>query len=294
MPEGTVTRAYGRRVSVHGPQGEDVDCVIKGRKLRPVCGDRVLYEDQVTSHEGLVTEVLARRTALERPDSRGQVQTLAANLDRLVIVSALKPEIDPGLVDRYIAAAELAGLESMVVLNKCDLEHADSVAEQRLPEYEALGYSCFRTIAKQGQLDGLDARLREGSSALVGLSGAGKSTLLNQLVPEAQQTVGEISAATDEGRHTTTASAMYRIGAGWLVDSPGVRDYAPPPVEAGRVARGYVEITRLADGCRFRDCLHRDEPGCAVREAIGGQVSERRYRSYLHLLRHLDGLRRDY
>jgi ribosome biogenesis GTPase / thiamine phosphate phosphatase len=292
--EARVTRCHGRRVWVLGEVGEEHLCVVKGRQLRPVCGDVVTWRPQKSSHEGLVTAIGARHNELARPDSRGRIQVLAANLDRLVIVSSMKPAVDAGLIDRYIAAAELARMDSAVVLNKCDLDEGGEVAARVLPEYEVLGYACHRTRAKAGEMDDLEATLATGTSALVGLSGTGKSTLLNHLVPEASQTVGEISAATDAGRHTTTASAMYPIGKGWIVDSPGVRDYAPPPVEPERVADGFVEIRRLADHCRFRDCLHRSEPDCAVRDEVGGGVSERRYKSYLHLLKHLGELRREF
>jgi ribosome biogenesis GTPase / thiamine phosphate phosphatase len=291
---GHITRCHGRRVTVLDEAGAEQTCVVKGRKLRPVCGDAVMWREQRHSHEGLVVALQPRHNELARPDSRGHIQVLAANLDRLIIVSAMKPAADAGLIDRYIAAAELARMDSVVVLNKCDLDEGGQVAAALLPEYEVLGYACHRTMAKGTELDGLEATLATGTSALVGLSGTGKSTLLNLLVPEAQQTVGEISAATDEGRHTTTASAMYPIGKGWIVDSPGVRDYSPPPVEPERVADGFVEIRRRADDCRFRDCLHREEPDCAVRAEVGGAISERRYKSYLHLLRHLGELRREY
>jgi len=291
---GRVIRSHGRRLWVLDDAGAEHVCLLKGRKLKTVCGDSVRWRPQPDSHEGLVISLEPRRNELARPDSRGNLQVLAANLDRLVVVSSLKPDADAGLIDRYLAAAELARMDAVVVLNKCDLDADGAAAAALLPEYEILGYTCHRTRAKDGELDGLDQTLASGTSALVGLSGTGKSTLLNLLVPEAHQTVGEISEATDAGKHTTTSSAMYAIGSGWIVDSPGVRDYSPPTVEAARVADGFIEIRKLADHCRFRDCLHREEPDCAVIAEIGAGISERRYRSYLHLLRHLGELRREY
>lgn len=287
--EGRVVASHGRRVKLEGPDGTTHDCQLAGRKLRLVCGDRVRWQLQaVSGGEGLVTEILPRRSQLERISLSGQPEVVVANLDQLVAVLAPLPEPDFGLCDRYLAAAEWQGLAAAVVLNKADLPGADDPnVEAELQTYRDLGYPVVRASRDSGGTTSLERLLRGHVNVLVGQSGVGKSSLINRMIPGVAATVGEISAATDEGRHTTTTSALYHLpGGGELMDSPGVRDFAPPLPVPRDIAQGFRELEAASAGCRFPDCRHDAEPGCEARHQLAaGLINSRRFDSYLGLLR---------
>ena len=233
-------------------------------------------------------------------NTAGKREELASHLTRLVVVFAPTPAPDLFMVDRYLAAAALAGLEALLVCTKADLlqpggTEAETAEELNgaLHDYTGLGYSTFLLDTRSpAGFAPLATALATGTSVLVGQSGVGKSSLLNQLIPEAVAATQTISVSTEEGRHTTTSAALYHLpGGGELIDSPGVRDFAPPVPEPRQARHGFVEIEALSAGCRFMDCLHREEPGCAVRTAVGapaeaGQrlLTARRYASYRRLL----------
>jgi ribosome biogenesis GTPase len=219
----------------------------------------------------------------------GGSEPVVANLDQLVAVIAPVPAADLELCDRYLAAAEWAGLDAAVVLNKRDLPaSADAALRHGLEVYRALGYAVATASKREaGGADELAALLSRGTSVLVGQSGVGKSSLTNLLVPGIEAAVREVSRGSGEGRHTTTASALYRLpGGGELIDSPGVRDFAPPLPAPRDVASGYREIAAAGTGCRFPDCRHRGEPDCEVAAAAAaGRIDGRRLASYRQLLR---------
>jgi ribosome biogenesis GTPase len=244
--------------------------------------------------QGIVYALLPRDTLLSRLVANGATEPVVANLTQLVAVTAPRPAPDWFVVDRYLAAAAWTGIDALIAFNKVDLAASDrqssaavAAMEDELAVYAGIGYRIVRTSAHvPGGTSSLKAELLGATSVLVGQSGTGKSSLLNALVPDAQVLTQEISRATDEGRHTTTASVLHRLaGGGALIDSPGVRDYAPPLPTVREVAWGFVEIAALAGSCRFQDCLHLSEPGCAVHVArSAGQLHPRRYESYRRLL----------
>jgi ribosome biogenesis GTPase len=289
---GRVVAGFGRRVLVEDETRERHRCLVSGRRLRVICGDNVDWRPARDQGDGLVTAIHARDNELARPDSRGRTEAIAANVSQLVVVAAPRPAVDPFILDRYLAAAELMGAEACLVWNKTDLGTAGA-DEDALAEYAAVGYPVFATSAQAGTgLDGLRARLVGHTSILVGQSGVGKSSLLNALMPDVDADTAAISAATGEGRHTTTASVLHHLpGGGELIDSPGVRDYAPPPIAPERVAAGFREFSDLAPRCRFANCMHLREPGCAVKAAAeDGGMAARRYESYRRLVRLMERL----
>jgi ribosome biogenesis GTPase len=287
LATGRVVASHGRELKVAGPDGQPVACRLHGRRLEAVCGDAVRW---APPHDGdaiaIVYEVLPRRRLLSRLTSLGRAEPVVANLTQLVTVAAPTPAPDWFVVDRYLAGAAWAGLAGLIAFNKCELG-VDEDTRTELDSYAALGYPVVRcsTRAAPG-IGALVEHLADATSVLVGQSGAGKSSLLNALVPEARAITQEISAATEEGRHTTTHAALHVLaGGGALIDSPGVRDYAPPLPQVRDIGSGFVEIVATAAACRFQDCLHDAEPACAVRRAVeAGGIRRRRYDSYRRLL----------
>lgn len=274
---------YSRRMRLRLADGSEVDARIKGKRLRPVCGDRVMAEAMPHDPEWLITEVESRRNELTRPDSRGKVEVLAANLDYMVVVAAAEPAPDWFVVDRYLCAAELMNAEAAVVYNKVDLEADETAAADELAWYGGLGYDTVRCSVVSGRgLELLERLLTARTAIIVGQSGVGKSSLINALLEEDLQATATISTKRGEGRHTTVNSVMISLPRGGeVIDSPGVRDYAPALESSVLAAQGFREIAAAAAGCRFSNCRHLREPGCAVKAALEqSRISARRYESY--------------
>jgi ribosome biogenesis GTPase / thiamine phosphate phosphatase len=281
-----VIAAFGRHLLVQEASGRTLKARPFGRDLGAVCGDEVRCRDDPRHGEVHVLEVLPRRTALYRSNSRGGVEPVLANLTRLLVVIAPVPPPDPFVADRYLAAAESAGIAATPVLNKAELDIASALRTQ-LDAYSEAGYPHITVSAETGEgVDALLAACAGQVAALVGQSGVGKSSLVRRLAPEAEVEIGGL-VRDEEGRHTTTASRLYQLpGGGRLIDSPGVRDFAPAVDHLDPRHLGFVEVARLAPGCRFIDCRHMREPGCAVRQAVeSGSMDARRYESYRRLRR---------
>ena len=278
-----VVTTFSRRMTLELDGGERVSARIKGKRLRPVCGDRVHAESLPNEAEWLITQIAERRNALTRPNVRGEAEVLASNIDQLVVVVSALPRADWFIADRYIAAAEHMGAGSVVVFNKTDIEEPGD----ELGVYESLGYPVVATSVENDiGIDTLASLLAGKTSIFVGQSGVGKSSLINGLVESADQRVAEVSEKLEEGRHTTVNSALLRLAdGGAVIDSPGVRDYAPAFSKDDDIAAGFTEITDAADGCRFANCRHLQEPGCAVKLAVEeGRIDARRYESYRRLV----------
>jgi ribosome biogenesis GTPase / thiamine phosphate phosphatase len=294
-----VIESFGRRVIVETEDGTHLPAELFGKRLTCVCGDRVTI--RLPAHSGDVAKVVGvdpRRTLFARTDSRGRTEALAANASLLVTIVAPQPQPDLYITDRYLAGAALAGINGMVVVNKSELPAAaDADFQSSVAEYERAGYRVLRISALHEQsLDALEALLAPEVAVLVGQSGVGKSTLTNRLAPVSARATRALSDSTGEGRHTTVSTALFRMSSGGeLIDSPGVRDYAPPLVDDASVQVGWPEILSRAPQCRFNNCLHLREPGCAVTGAVaGGEVSARRYESYKRLLNIMRGLAPEY
>lgn len=288
-----VLRVSREHLAVAGEDGRPLAAFTK-RRTRIVPGDRV----EVREHGGRLEAVrlLERRSVLRRREARGE-RVLAANVDRLVIVTAVGPQFRPGLVDRMLVAAEVDGVPPLVVLNKIDLPEAAATAPLAA-RYTRIGYQVLPTSAATGQgLDELAALLRGRVSALAGHSGVGKSSLLNRLAPGAARAVAAVSRVTGKGRHTTSVAEGYPFDGGVLIDLPGLREFGLAGVTPRRLAEAMPDLREAAAGCRFADCAHEVEPGCAVRAAVeAGAIHPERYRAYrrmLESLRHPDAYTRD-
>jgi ribosome biogenesis GTPase len=295
-----VIESFGRRVTVATRDGAIMPAELFGKRISCVCGDEVTIRlpSQSSGDVAKVVTIEPRRTAFSRTDSRGRAEPLAANLSLVAVIIAPEPQPDPYIADRYLAGAALAGVTGIIVINKSELPSAtDPGFEDLVREYEAAPYDVIRLSAhRAATVAPLKARLADAVAMFVGQSGVGKSTLTNALAPESLRPTRTISESTGEGRHTTVSTALFRIpGSGELIDSPGVRDYAPPPVEDANVQVGWPEILALAPQCRFNNCLHLREPGCAVTDAVAARkLPARRYESYKRLINIMRGLAPEY
>lgn len=271
-----------------GEPSERLRCFQRSRSIEVVTGDRVLIErDPEHPLRGVINEVQPRRSLLARRNRSGVVQTICANLDLLLITIAPEPEPHADLIDRYLVAAELDGLDAAVILNKCDLGASEQPEIQSLIElYESLGIRVYSSSAAAGiGLDALRSLIGERTAALVGQSGVGKSSLLNALLPEAAAEVGSLTGKRNRGhgrgRHTTSTVRLYPIAGGVIIDSPGIRELTPEVSDPTRLITGFPEIDSAARHCRFRNCRHDREPDCGVTTALAeGRIDARRWRSY--------------
>ncbi len=284
---GLVVSRHGKQIVVEGDDGTLYRCTPRQNIGTPVVGDRVVFERSDERH-GILLAIDERDTLLSRPTHHGASKPVAANIDRVFIVSALQPAPDLHLIDRYLVVIESLDLEGVVVVNKTDLaeQGLDDALQQALTVYRGLGYPVILSSTRKATgLDELREALRDHTSILVGQSGVGKSSLIKCLLPDIDIRIGKLSEI-DQGRHTTTTSTLYHLpDGGMLIDSPGVRDFAVWHLTPSAIERGFREYERLRDQCRFRNCRHLDEPGCAVRQAVEqGDIDLRRYHSYRRML----------
>jgi len=285
-----VIAAFGRHLLVR-TDTQELRARPAGRRLSIVCGDRVRCEVDRAHDEVLAVEVLPRKTLLARANLRGESEPVVANITQLVVVVAPLPQPDFFIVDRYLCAATAAGIQGAVAVNKSDLE-ANKIAREEIDALAAAGYAHVTCSATEGRgLTELRALLAGAVSVLVGQSGVGKSSLINALLPKEQIETGGLMRE-EEGRHTTTASRSYPLDSGGtLIDSPGVRDFAPAIEQLDAETLGFPEIDRRASQCKFQDCRHMQEPACAVIAAVeAGEFLARRYESYRRLRRRYNDL----
>ena len=245
----------------------------------------------LNAREGLIVEVLERRTSLVRWNKKGRApQVLAANADLAVCVSsASSPPFRPRFIDRLIVAAEAGKIEPVIVVNKADLPSEPEMMD-RLDHYRRMAYRVHSCSAKSGQGVAELASMLEGSTAVfVGQSGVGKSSLLNAMSPHLKLKVGEVSQKHDRGSHTTNFSSLLLLGDGLrIIDTPGVRELELAEILPEEVGFHFRDFLPHSEGCEFQPCLHAGEPGCAVAAAVErGEIHPDRYESYLRIVREL-------
>ena len=313
--KGLVIRNTGSWYTVLTDDGSTVDCKIKGnfrikgiRSTNPVAvGDRVTITSPSTGgQEGAwITEIEDRRNYIIRKSINLSKQShiLAANVDQaLLVVTVVKPETSTTFIDRFLASAEAYRIPVILVFNKTDLLSEEELHYQQMMInlYETIGYECRAISALDG--DGVEAlreKLEGKITLLSGNSGVGKSTLINRLVPHANQRVADISEAHQTGMHTTTFSEMIPLNSqlstlnsqlnSWLIDTPGIKGFGTFDMEKEELTSYFKEIFEFSKQCRFSDCTHTHEPGCAVRKALDDHyIAESRYQSYLSMLEDKD------
>ena len=253
-----------------------------------VCGDKVTW--QLTEFDdAIIVDLQPRHGTLTRSTPFKASKLIAANVDIALVVCSHKPKLNTGLLDRYLAACELADIDVHIVFNKIDTlnEKAAIQIKDQLATYQAIGYPVHYISAKQHQdIDSLKQPLLEKTSVLVGQSGVGKSSIIRALIPTAKPRVDVVSDKTNKGRHTTTTSELYTLDQhSYLIDSPGIREFGLGEIEPTALANGFREFKPHLGQCRFRDCSHTNEPGCAVIAAVqAGEISQIRFDSYQGIL----------
>ncbi len=282
MKSGTIVAAFGRHFEVIDADQQQWRCVTRGKRTNFACGDRVEFQP-TSDGEGVIQKSEPRVSLLHRSDAFKE-KLLAANVTQVFIVVATEPSFSDELISRCLCAVEDQGLKARIVLNKVDLADRLPQARERLTLFAALGYDVIETVAQQ-EAEALRPYLKDEISILVGQSGMGKSTLTNALIPEANAATREISDALDSGKHTTTSTRLYPLsGGGALIDSPGLQAFGLAHLDQDALAHAFREIAPYLGDCRFRNCRHEKEPGCAVRLAVeAGHISERRFNHYSQL-----------
>lgn len=272
---GRIVAAYGRRYLVEAPAGELVACVARGRQAAYACGDRV-HGARTGAGEGVIEAADPRSTLFLRAAAHRR-KVIAANATQVAVIVAGEPSSSDELVARILAAAHRQAMRGLIVLNKADLEGPTASLRERLAPFVRAGHPTIELSARRDAAP-LRAALAGETSVLIGQSGMGKSTIVNALVPGADAATRGISRFLDSGRHTTSATRLYRLdGETAIIDSPGVEAFGLAHLAPAEIAAGFPELAPFAGRCRFADCRHRTEPGCAVADAVAaGTVSARR------------------
>lgn len=279
----TVVAGYGRECLARVDDGELLRCQVRGRSLHPVCGDRVQVA-RSSADQGVIEAVAPRATEFARAVHYRR-KVLAANFTQVVILVACEPSFSDELICRMLVVAEHAGLPTILVLNKVDLAGQRERALAMLAPFRGMGYPLVE-LAGRLDVEPLRPYLQGYRSLLTGQSGMGKSTLVKALVPDAEVKIREISAFLDAGKQTTTGSRLYQVSSGTeIIDSPGLAEFGLAGMDYLHVAGGFREFTPYRGQCRFQNCRHLNEPGCAIRLAAdAGAIHARRLALYQRIV----------
>lgn len=288
---GVVVAAFGRQYEVRTLAGETLLCVPRAKRSIYACGDEVRIARTEAGH-GVLEALLPRRSLLHRADAFRE-KLIAANATQVVIVVATEPSFSDELISRCLCAAEAQDLAALIVLNKADLADQLEPAQRRLMPFRDLGYPIIE-ISALAEAESLRPLLTGHTSILVGQSGMGKSTLTNALVPGAGAATREISTSLDSGKHTTTFARLYALDTNSkLIDSPGLQAFGLAHLSPAAIEHGFRELRPYFGQCRFRDCRHGAEPGCALREAAtAGTLNSRRLALFLQIRAENEATRR--
>jgi ribosome biogenesis GTPase len=300
LEKGVVLKSTGSRYRVLYEEGKMIDCSVKGklrikefRTTNPIAvGDNILFEIDRKTNSGIITEVLERRNWILRRSSNlsKHSQILAANIDQVfLMITIILPETPVEFIDRFLITAEAYRVPAMIIINKTDLYGEEESARMEYLEsiYKNIGYDCIRLSLKElTNLEVLRDLMKGKTSLISGFSGVGKSTLLNVFIPLLNLKTAEISDYHKQGKHITTFPEMHKMPfGGFVIDTPGIRGFGVVDMERNEIYHFFREIFVKSKECRFNNCLHLDEPGCAVRSAVEkGEIAFLRYKSYLNIM----------
>lgn len=285
---GIVISNYGNEVLIEGHDKNRLRAIPKQSLPALVTGDRVAWTENINGYAS-IDELHERHGTLSRLLKNNQEKIIATNIDTVIIVCSHKPAYNTGLIDRYLAACEMAQIKPLIVYNKIDIlpEKKREKIESALEIYNRIGYPvCYTSAKNKNGIHELLSAIHDKTSVLVGQSGVGKSSIIRAIVPGATPRVSDISDSTQMGRHTTTHTELYHLSnSGIVIDSPGIREFGLAPVNAPSLAAGFIDFVPHIDQCRFRNCRHMGEPDCALDQAVKDNLlSEKRLESYRNIL----------
>ena len=300
MPIGRVIKSTGSWYDVRNDAGEVVLCRLRGkirldglRTTNPVAvGDLVNYEKERDKDTCVIDRILPRTNVIVRKSVNLSKEShiIASNVDQAILVATIaQPRTSTGFIDRFTVTAEAYHIPVIIVFNKCDIydDEQNAMAEQLMKVYNAIGYESFVISAKTGQnCDRLKEIMKDKMSMFSGHSGVGKSALVNRLDPNLNIRVGEISEVHEKGKHTTTFAQMYELGfGGYIIDTPGIKEFALYDMEKETLAQRFPEMRALMHECRFNNCTHLHEPHCAIKNAVKqGLIADWRYENYCNMM----------